>query len=93
MPDVDTIRLCHGIKATTLDLDNFTMDTVYQAAYFRGWGELTRMALKADKDRVLADEKVFWHLLMETEGGDGKIWMVVDYDKMCEIIGFKQEKS
>lgn len=92
MPDVDKIRKCHGVKATTMGLDEFTMDTVFQAAYFRGWGELTRMALKADVDGVLADEKVFWHLLLETDEKDGRMWAVVDFEDVVNVVGFKQEK-
>lgn len=93
MPDINEIKTCHGIKATTLSLDNFTMETVFQAAYFRGWGELTRMALKADKGKALADEKVFWHILLETQDKDGRIWTVVDYDQVIELLGFKPETS
>lgn len=84
--------VCHGVKATVFDPDNLTFDVVFQAAYFKGWGDVVRVLVKNAKDDTLRDEKVFWHLLLEVNGG-GRLWSVCHYDDVMGVVGLASEKD
>lgn len=86
------ITKCHGVKATVFDLEKLTFDVVFQAAYFAGWQSVVATLVAKAKDDTLKNEQVFWHLLLEVQGG-GRLWTVCSYEDVLGVSGLASKEG